>query len=320
MSTREDPAASTAVQTNMKKESEMAQYTYLTNEDIGDQSMEGYDCYDSAGEKMGDVDGVIADNEMTPRYLVVNSGGFFSTKQYVVPFGEIARVDDNDKRVYFLSLTKDRLKSGSYPEYNGEWWDSNDHASWSNHERQVAQAYGGTRTATATPVDYNSDLYRRRPENTGRLQLMEERLRANKERYQAGQVTLGKRIVERQESVDVPITEERVVIERTQVADGTPARGNFGSEQTIDVPVMKERANVEKEAVVREEVGVRKEAVQRTERVQDTVRREELDVKDGQGLVNQTGAGMDERQRRMASPEGPVPTERSRTETSERRS
>ena len=70
----------------------MTQYTYLTNEDIGDKSMEGYDCYDIGDNKMGDIDGVTTDESMTPRYVVVNSGGLFSTKQYVVPFGEIAIV------------------------------------------------------------------------------------------------------------------------------------------------------------------------------------------------------------------------------------
>jgi len=281
----------------------VTQYTYLTNEDIGDKSMEGYDCYDPSGEKMGDVDGVITDESMTPRYLVIDAGGFLSSKQYVVPFGDIARVSDQDKRVDFKTLTKDTLKSGSYPEYNDQWWESNDHAAWTTHERQVAQAYGRQGT-----VDYNSDLYRRQPQNTQRLQLMEEQLRANKERFQAGQVRLGKRIVEQQQTLQVPVTEERVVIERHPVTGETPARGEIGREQTVEVPVTREKVTAEKQPFVREEVGVRKEAVQHTEQVQGTVRREELDVKDGQELVSGTAAGMDERGRRLAEPEGPAPS------------
>jgi len=52
---------------------------------------------------------------------------------------------------------------------------------------------------------------------------------------------------------------------------------------------MKERATVGKETNVAQEVNVRKEAVQHNERVTETVRSEELDVKDGKGLVNETG-------------------------------
>jgi len=297
----------------------MAQFSYLRNEDIGDQSMEGYDCYDATGEKVGDVDGVITDESMTPRYVVVNSGGLFSAKQYVVPFGEIARVDDNDKRVEFRSLSKDTLKGGSYPEFNDQWWNSNDHAAWTGHERQVVGSYGQGRVQEQDGrFDYDrSDLYRR-PEGSQRLQLMEERLRATKQQEQAGQVTLGKRITEHTETVNVPVREERVVIERTAASGETPARGDIGSEQTIDVPVMRERVEVEKQAFVREEVGVRKEATERTQQVQDTVRREELDVKDGQELVGDTATAMDERQRRLTSEEGPLPSDMPRGETPRR--
>jgi uncharacterized protein (TIGR02271 family) len=289
----------------------MAQFTYLTNDDIGEQSMEGYDCFDPNGEKMGDIDGVIVDETNTPRYVVVNAGGLFSSKQYVVPYGEIARVDEGDKKVYFKSLTKDTLKSGSYPEFNDQWWESNDYAAWTGHERQVAAAYQhGHEHEREGRIDYTSDLYTRQPEGTQRLQLMEERLQATKQREQAGQVTLGKRITERQETVNVPLREERVVIERSP-GSGQPAPGRELREgETVDVPVMKETAQVEKQPYVREEVGVRKEAVERTEQVQGTVRREELEVKDGQEhIVDTNAAAMDERQRRMRAGEGPQPVE-----------
>ncbi len=133
-----------------------------------------------------------------------------------------------------------------------------------------------------------------------RLQLMEEKLQATKTREQAGEVHVGKKVVEHQETMSVPVTEERVVIERTAATGQTAARGEIGargSEQTIDVPVMKERVNVQKETVVTEEVNVRKESTQHNEQVQGTVRKEELDVKDGQHLVNE-GRGREERTNR----------------------
>lgn len=112
------------------------------------------------------------------------------------------------------------------------------------------------------------------------LTLREERLRVAKEREQAGEVHLGKRLTERQETIEVPVREERVVIERTpgsgQIRPGeiTDASGE------IEVPLTKERVDVEKETVVAEEVGVRKEATERSERVQDTLRREELTIEE----------------------------------------
>ncbi len=84
------------------------------------------------------------------------------------------------------------------------------------------------------------------------------------------------------------MTEERVVIERT-AGSGQPARGEIGrsGDETITGPVMKETVRVEKEAIVTEQVNVRKEAVQHTEQVQGTVRKEELDVRDRDGLVRE---------------------------------
>jgi len=123
-----------------------------------------------------------------------------------------------------------------------------------------------------------------RAEGDQTLELREERLRVDKEREQAGEVRLGKRVVEETESVDVPLREERVVIER-HAGSGQAVGGEIrDAGEEIEVPVMKERAEVEKETVVAEEVGVRKETVERTEQVQETLRREELEV-EGEGNV-----------------------------------
>jgi uncharacterized protein (TIGR02271 family) len=117
-----------------------------------------------------------------------------------------------------------------------------------------------------------------RTEGDQTLELREERLRVDKEREQAGEVRLGKQVVEETQSVEVPLREERVVIER-HAGSGEAVGGEIGDTgEEIEVPVMKERAEVEKETVVAEEVGVRKEAVERTEQVQATLRREELEV------------------------------------------
>lgn len=124
-------------------------------------------------------------------------------------------------------------------------------------------------------------------EQPGRLQLREERLRVEKVQEEAGEVRLGTRVVEREETVTVPLREERVVIERRAgsgevVSDDLDARRG----ETIEVDVMRERVNVEKEAVVAEEVDVRKEVTERQERVSETVRREELVVEGDAGLLS----------------------------------
>ena len=263
----------------------MAHLINLSNQDLdAEANLAGYDGYDTHGEKLGSIDGVIVDGDsLEPRYLVVDSGGWFTSKQFVVPAGDVREINDEDQRVYFQRLTKSTLESGQYPRYDERWWDTNAHAQFDRYEQRVAHAYQPDRPAS-DHVDYTSDLYQRPAAGAQRLQLLEERLRAVAQREQVGTVRLGKRITEREETVEIPLREERVVIERQPGSGEVTDAAITDTEETIEVPVMKERAVVDKETVVRETVAARTETTARTERVQDTVRREELDV-EGDGEV-----------------------------------
>jgi uncharacterized protein (TIGR02271 family) len=303
----------------------------LDNENIDQQySLEGYDCYDATGEKIGDIDGILADSQsMEPRYVILDMGGWFNTKRYVVPIGEISRQDDNERHLYFDRLSKDMLKSGQFPEYNDEWLQQEDDTRFNRFERDYARAAQPQGTAVrGDTVDYNDRMYRPQA-GVQRLTLLQEHLRANKERYQAGVVKLGKRVTERQETVEVPVTEEHVVIERRPL-EGRVDETSIGRDQTVEVPVTREKVNVEK-AVEGEEVVARKEQTQRTERVQDTVRREELQTSGDQQLVRDqttaregprpdttSGTPAPERSREYR-PEGPTPTDEATRRAQERR-
>jgi uncharacterized protein (TIGR02271 family) len=111
-----------------------------------------------------------------------------------------------------------------------------------------------------------------------RLELLGETLRINKERVQTGSVTLRKDVVTEKQNVEVPVTREELVIERHAAEGNTPARGTLGGNEEIHVPLSEERVNVEKRPVVREEVEVGKRQVQDTKTVTDDVKHEELRV------------------------------------------
>lgn len=151
------------------------------------------------------------------------------------------------------------------------------------------EATAETHGHAATGMETRQGEVKETDEDT--LQLREERLRVGKETEQAGEVRLGKQVTERTETVEVPLREERVVIERHPVNERVAGGEISDTDETIEVPVERERAVAEKEAVVTEEVGVRKEAVERTQQVQGTVRKEEL-VVDGEGDVVQGGRNL----------------------------
>jgi hypothetical protein len=73
---------------------------YVDAGDIEDSRVDfdGLDVYNAGGDKLGDVDGFIIDLDSNrPYYVVVDSGGWFSSQRYLVPIGH-ARLDtDNDR-------------------------------------------------------------------------------------------------------------------------------------------------------------------------------------------------------------------------------
>jgi len=110
---------------------------------------------------------------------------------------------------------------------------------------------------------------------------------------EAGAVRIEKRVVAKDRVLEVPITEERVRVER-RVANRPADTTDIGAfeETVIEVLLRSETVDVQKQARVAEEVVVGKEAVQRTERVTDTVRREEVFVDEDATLINDREGGV----------------------------
>jgi uncharacterized protein (TIGR02271 family) len=113
-------------------------------------------------------------------------------------------------------------------------------------------------------------------QGTQRLQLLKEVLRVNKERVQYDEVQLRKEVVSEQQTLEVPVTREEIVIERHPVAEDKTATGTIGEGETIRIPLNEERVSVEKRNVVSEEVTIGTREVQENRKIDETVRREEL--------------------------------------------
>ncbi|KAA0955506.1 YsnF/AvaK domain-containing protein [Sporosarcina sp. ANT_H38] len=123
-------------------------------------------------------------------------------------------------------------------------------------------------------------------EREERLQLHEEKLKVDKERYQAGEVNVTKHVVEDTQTVEVPVTREEVYIERRAVTEETAAGEVFDDGENIHIPVMEERIEVTKRPVVKEEIIVGKREVHDTETVSERVRREEADIDRTDDVLN----------------------------------
>lgn len=121
------------------------------------------------------------------------------------------------------------------------------------------------------------------------VRLHEERLQAQKQAVETGEVGIRKEVVAEQQTIDVPVTREEVVIER-RPASGRATGEEIGEGEEIRIPVREEQVTVQKTPVATEEVSVGKRAVQDTQRVTETVRREEARL-ETEGDVELRNAG-----------------------------
>ncbi|WP_034384755.1 DUF2382 domain-containing protein [Deinococcus sp. YIM 77859] len=226
----------------------------------------GNTAYGYNGEKVGSVkDALVDPGTGRIRYLIVDVGGWFSSKEVMVPVGHARFAEDG---VYFDDLTKEQVRDLGEYRYDQTYTDE----TYASTDERVLRAANTTETDTS----YRERAYRT-PE---RLQLLEERLVVNKERFRAGAVEISKHVETRQETVNVPLQREEVVIERHAVTDARPVEGAVLGEgsETVRVDLEAERANVSKQAYVTEEVEIGKRTVTETQTVTDTVGREVLDV------------------------------------------
>lgn len=129
-------------------------------------------------------------------------------------------------------------------------------------------------SAKVTPIDRNDGES---------VRLYEERLLVDKTSQKTGEVVLGKHVETETAKVSVPLEKERVVIERVSSSDigktVAPGEANFQDGKVVRMDVYEETADVQKEAFVREEVSVRKEVDRQVVNAEETIRREELEVK-----------------------------------------
>jgi uncharacterized protein (TIGR02271 family) len=119
-----------------------------------------------------------------------------------------------------------------------------------------------------------------RVEDSGVIPVVEEQLHISKRDREHGRVRVRAYVTERPVSEQVSLREERVDVERRPVDRPLTDADNAFRETTIEAVEHREEAVVSKEARIVEEVVLHKDATQRTETVEDTVRRQDVEVED----------------------------------------
>jgi len=264
----------------------------------------GMDVFGSDGEKVGSVAGVEGD------YVVVSKGFFFPTDYYI----PTSAINSADGEGVYLNVTKDEALNQGWdtaPEtttttnsamgVQGDSTYGTDQVSASQGDLGSPGAYADT-TTSETRIDTTGDqgLYDRTVDdtvvdNTGytttdvnrtddaTIQLSEEELVARTREVERGAVEIDKFVTEQERTLEVPVTEERVRVERRAVDGDVTTGSSTFDEGTIEVPVRGQEVEVDRQSRVVEEIDITKEQEQATRQVSGTVRREDVEIRDNTG-------------------------------------
>ncbi len=256
----------------------------------------GFDVQDQSGNKIGDVHNLWVDESGQPAFLGVKTGWLFG-KNHVVPVGA-AQVNDR-QRIVRLSYSEEKIKAAPSFDADSTLSDAD--------EQRIYSYYGTQRPQFRRQQDMQGQLPPQKPAQGMRetsaagtreaatIKLSEEQLKVGKREVEAGGVRLRKVI--RTEIVNQPVElkREEIVIERVPASGTTAGKATFEGED-VYIPLRREEAIVEKEARVREEVRVSKKSQTERQTVAGEVRKEDVEIIEGQEKPRFTGEGEATRQ------------------------
>jgi uncharacterized protein (TIGR02271 family) len=235
----------------------------------------GWDVFGADGDKVGDV------ADVQNNYITVSKGFIFKTDMYI-PVSAISNVEHD--RVY-LNVSKNDIER--------QGWDRVPDSNETNFDRGVRRGMP-TDASMTTDTTMRTRSERVTDRDTIDVPVTEERLNVSKRETERGRVNIHKDVVEQEQTVNVPLREEEVHVRRRAAAGDTlsgDVPANAFEEVDIEIPIRGEEADVNKQAVVRENVEVSKTVRERQQPVSGTVRREEVRVDGAEGVVDDTTTG-----------------------------
>jgi uncharacterized protein (TIGR02271 family) len=154
--------------------------------------------------------------------------------------------------------------------------DSTSGAGKGSPPRTADQPYQAQHSISETPA--GTQPWESGDEIAAEVPLSEEEVKVGKKTVSAGEVNLQKKVSTEQVNVPVELKREDVVIERVPAHETEPAGKEPFQEERVEVPLSREEPVVEKETRVTGGVRVRKTEGTERETIQESVRREDVDI------------------------------------------
>lgn len=247
-------------------------------------AMIGKTAYDSEGSKIGKVGQLFLDDQTgRPEFITVNTG-FFGTSESFVPAGQATEDGDSVR----LPYTKDVVKDAPNVDMDAGHLDESEEQRLYDYYRSAGTgvdsdsvrrdddvATDGVATDDRSAAAGNTDA-----DADAEMTLAEERLKVGTTSQETGRVRLRKHVTTENETVTVPVTKERAVLEREPIADGETVEGGQDSlsEDDAEVVLHEEKVMVDKDVVATERVRLGTETTTDQESVTEEVSKEHVET------------------------------------------
>ncbi len=228
---------------------------------------------DSAGSKVGNVSDVYVDDETRqPDWLAVSTG-LFGNKVSFVPI-DGAHLDGEN---VVVAYDKDKIKDAPKIDPDGALSVGEEQTLYEYYGRGYTPHTGGDSQPPPRTGVLSS-------ESTGRDASMvrsEEELSIDKRTQEAGRVKLRKWVETENVQVTVPVEHQTARVVREPLAPGETAGADAFTEAETELVLTDEVVDVSKRVVAKERVGLEKETTTEQVPVNETVRKERVEVEGG---------------------------------------
>jgi uncharacterized protein (TIGR02271 family) len=232
----------------------------------------GRTAVDPAGDKIGEIGQVYLDDRTgEPAWVTLSTGLFGSRESFAPLHGASVNGDE-----VVLRVAKDQVKDAPNVEDDGHLDEGEQGALYDYYGGLFGDDATGSGTRTGGPGHDTSG-----GNTDDAMTRSEERVHVGTEGVEAGRARLRKYVVTENVTQTVPVSHEEVRVEREPITDanvGAAMDGPEISEEEHEVTLHAERPVVAKEAVPVERVRMDTETVTEEQTVNESVRKEQIDV------------------------------------------
>ncbi len=251
--------------------------------------LKGTPVYTDYNHEVGSVYDLLIDDENRIQQLVIELNQNLGNKRVLIPIGRCSR-SKQAGHVYIRDINEEDLKA-LHPYEDGHPISDELLAQQRSYETAVVEipleqsiavedsvpVEGVAVARVVSAVEQAQPAPQNRP-----IQLYEERLVTNKQRVKTGEVKISKRTTTESVGTEVPITREKVIIEIESIYAGE-TRVDFGDAEvgedgTVRMGIYEDQTEVCRRIVPYQNVAIRKEVISDIVPIQQTIRREELEI------------------------------------------